>query len=223
MSFYKLLQQATTKERQELLQCQLVNDALNGNMTLNQYVAFLNQAYHHVSHTTPLLMAAGSRICSSQEWLRDALAQYVQEELGHQEWILNDIEACGYDSEKARHSTPNRATELMIAYAYHIIDRVNPIGFFAMVHVLEGTSIKVADQAASGIAQSTGLPSNAFSYLRSHGALDIEHVAFFEKLMDRIEDKNDQQFIIHCAKNFYHLYADVYRSVEASQALSIAA
>ena len=223
MSFYQTLLDATQLEREQLLQSPLIHDALKGKMSTEQYVSFLNQAYHHVKHTTPLLMAAGARLPSSKESLRNALAEYIEEELGHQEWVLNDIKSCGYDAEKARHSIPNRATELMVAYAYHIIDRVNPVGFFGMVLVLEGTSIKVADKAARCIAQSTGLPDTAFSYLRSHGALDIEHVAFFERLMNTIEDKDDQQLIIHCAKNFYHLYADVYHSVAPEQALPLAA
>lgn len=222
-NFYQILLDATQQERQQLLDCQLIHDALDGNMKRDQYVAFLAQAYHHVKHTTPLLMAAGSRLPSSKEWLREALAEYVEEELGHQEWVLNDIAACGYDAEKARLSTPNRATELMVAYAYHIIDRVNPVGFFGMVLVLEGTSVKVADQAADCIAASAGLTNKAFSYLRSHGALDIEHVAFFEGLMNKIDDPEDQVQIIHCAKQFYHLYADVYRSVEPQQALALLA
>lgn len=223
MRFFQTLQQATSAERQQLLDSELVSDALAGRVTRERYVAFLNQAYHHVKHTTPLLMAAGSRLPGNKEWLRNALAEYVEEELGHQEWVLNDIEVCGYDKEKARASVPNRPTELMVAYAYHVIDRVNPVGFFGMVHVLEGTSVKVADTAASAIAKSTGLPSTAFSYLSSHGALDVQHVKFFEDLMDRIEDEEDRQLIIHCARNFYHLYADVYRSVEAGQALALAA
>jgi len=223
MSFFQTLQQATSTERQQLLECDLVRDVFAGVLTREHYVAFLNQAYHHVRHTTPLLMAAGSRMPGDKEWLRNALAEYIEEELGHQEWVLNDIAACGYDPEKARHGAPNRATEMMVAYAYHIIDRVNPVGFFGMVHVLEGTSVSVADEAANCIARSTGLPEKAFSYLRSHGALDVEHVAFFENLMDRIEDEADQQLIIHCARNFYHLYADVYRSVQPEQALPLAA
>ncbi|WP_101758137.1 TenA family transcriptional regulator [Oceanicoccus sp. KOV_DT_Chl] len=223
MSFYQTLIAATQNEREYLLSSPLVHEAVNGNMSREHYVAFLNQAYHHVKHTTPLLMAAGSRIPGNKEWLRNALAEYIEEELGHQEWVLNDITACGFDAEKARQSTPNRATELMVAYAYHIIERVNPIGFFGMVHVLEGTSITVADNAAKGIIQATGLPEKAFSYLRSHGALDIEHVAFFKNLMNKIEDKEDQKLIIHCAKNFYHLYADVYRSIAPEQASPLAA
>lgn len=223
MSFFQVLQSSTTKQREQLIGSPLVKEALAGAMTTETYVAFLQQAYHHVRHTTPLLMAAGSRLPASKEWLRNALAEYVEEELGHQEWILSDIGVCGFDAERARHSTPNRATEVMVAYAYHIIDRVNPVGFFGMVHVLEGTSITVADQAAECIAKSTGLPASGFSYLRSHGALDIAHVKFFEDLMDKISEPDDQQLIVHCAKNFYHLYADVYSSVDAAQAQTLVA
>jgi pyrroloquinoline quinone (PQQ) biosynthesis protein C len=223
MSFFQTLSDSTKNERAALLDSPLVHEAMGGRMGVDQYVAFLCQAFHHVKHTVPLMMAAGSRLPQEQEWLRVAVAEYVEEELGHQEWILSDIAACGYDPEKARISVPNRATEMMIAYAYYVIDRVSPIGFFGMVHVLEGTSITVADQAAACIAKSTGLSPKAFSYLTSHGALDIEHVKFFQGVMDKIDNENDQRLIIHCAKNFYHLYADVYRSVESAQALSLAA
>ena len=223
MSFFQTLQDSTQTERAQLLDCSLVHDALAGRLSRDQYVAFLCQAYPHVKHTVPLLMAAGSRLPDDKEWLRVALAEYVEEELGHQEWILSDIAACGYDPEKARHSIPNRATEVMVAYAYYMVDRLNPVGFFGMVHVLEGTSVQVATQAASAIAKSTGFSKQAFSYLDSHGSLDIEHVKFFERLMDKIEDERDQQLIVHSARNFYHLYGDVYRSVEAGQALSLAA
>lgn len=223
MSFFQTLQSETVQERALLLDNPLVHRAMAGEMCVEQYVAFLCQAYHHVKHTTPLLMAAGARIPEQQEWLRTALAEYVEEELGHQEWILNDIEACGYDREKARQSMPTRATEMMVAYAYYVIDRVDPIGFFGMVHVLEGTSVTVADEAAGCIARSTNLPKNAFTYLSSHGALDIEHVKFFENLMNKIENPQQQDLIIHCARNFYHLYAGVYSSVNAEHALSLAA
>ena len=223
MTFFQILQDSTHSERSQLTDRTLVCDALAGRMQVDQYVSFLCQAFHHVKHTVPLLMAAGSRMPAQKEWLREALADYVAEELGHQEWILNDISACGYDPDKVRRSTPNRATEMMVAYAYYLIDRVNPVGFFGMVHVLEGTSILVADQAARRIGESTGLSRKAFSYLTSHGALDIEHVKFFEDLMNRISDSGDQQLIIHCARHFYHLYGEVFQSVEAEQAESLAA
>ena len=54
--------------------------------------------------------------------------------------------------------------------------RRNPVGFFGMVHVLEGTSVALALHAADRIQQALGLPTRAFTYLRSHGELDQEHI-----------------------------------------------
>ena len=218
MTFMDRLNRETQEERDYLLSSPIILRALSGDITLHDYVAFLTQAYHHVKHTVPLLMATGARIPHDREWLRDAVAEYIEEELGHQEWILNDIAACGVDKEAVRDSTPSAATELMVAYAYDTIQRVNPIGFFGMVHVLEGTSITIADKAADAIGDALGLPAKAFSYLRSHGALDIEHCAFFESLMVRISDPADQDQIVHSARMFYNLYAGIFRTLPAGVA-----
>jgi pyrroloquinoline quinone (PQQ) biosynthesis protein C len=222
MNFYDEIQQETIEQRNYLLSSPIITDCLNGQLTLEDYVAFLQQAYHHVKHTTPLLMAAGARIPEQKEWLREAVAEYIEEELGHQEWILNDIAACGYNKEKARHNTPNLSTELMVSYAYDMINRINPLGFFGMVNVLEGTSINIADSAADKIQEALDLPDNAFSYLRSHGALDQDHIKFYEGLMNRIDDSAEQQVIINSAKNFYVLYANIFRELSPDQAQSIA-
>jgi len=122
-----------------------------------------------------------------------------------------------------RNSRPSVPAEVMVSYAYDMINRVNPLGFFGMVHVLEGTSISIADHAATRIRESLSLPKKAFSYLYSHGALDLEHVQFFENLMNRIENPADQELIVHAANVFYGLYGDVFRSLEASNAPALAA
>ncbi len=213
MGFFDTLCQQTDVERQHLFSAPIINQAMRGEVTLDLYIAFLTQAYHHVKHTVPLLMAVGSQLPEQYEWLREAVAEYIEEELGHQEWILNDIAACGHDKELVRNSRPNSATELMVAYAYDMVFRVNPLGFFGMVHVLEGTSIATADNAATAIQNALFLPDKAFSYLRSHGALDQEHVKFFEALMNRIDNPEAQQLIIHSSKMFYRLYGDIFRSL----------
>lgn len=223
MNFFEILKSETEKERGELISAPIIINCLEGNITLDDYVAFLCQAYHHVKHTVPLLMAVGSRLSEEKEWLRVAVAEYIEEETGHQEWILNDIAVCGYDKEIVRRSTPNFATELMVSYAYDTVNRINPLGFFGMVHVLEGTSINLADMAANKIRETLQLPEKAFSYLYSHGSLDQEHVKFFEGLMNRIEDKNEQDQIIHSAKAFYKLYGDIFRSLNPDHGISIAA
>ncbi len=211
--FFEILKTETSEDKVHLLSAPIIERALSGNVTLEDYLSFLTQAYHHVKHTVPLLMAAGARLPEEKEWLREAIAEYIEEELGHQEWILNDIAACGFDKERVRAGQCSHETELMVAYAYDMINRVNPVGFFGMVHVLEGTSVTTADIAADGIQKALKLPNKAFSYLRSHGALDQSHVAFFEGLMNRIDSRSEQALIIRSAKQFYKLYGDIFRGL----------
>lgn len=219
MSFFDTLKAGTALERQQLFATPIIQDALHGQASTGQYLAFLEQAYHHVRHTVPLLMACGSRLGPQQEWLRSAMAEYIEEEVGHQEWILSDITACGGDADAVRSGQPHASTELMVAYAYHQIDRGNPVGFLGMVHVLEDTSTALATHAAETLRGALGLPPAAFSYLNSHGALDISHVAFFEELVNRLTDPADQHAVLHVARRMYQLYGDVFRSLPQANAL----
>jgi len=213
MTFHEQLLTATQTERDALLTIPFIREGAAGRLGLSSYLAFLEQAYHHVKHTVPLLMACGSRIPRHQEWLRTAVAEYIGEEIGHQEWILNDIHAAGGDAARVRHGQPSNATEVMVAYAYDIVTRRNPIGFFGMVLVLEGTSVALACNAAEQIQQSLGLPVSAFSYLRSHGTLDVEHMGHFRELMNQLQATADQEAVIHCAKIFYQLYGAIFSSL----------
>ncbi len=220
MAFYDELLKATEAEREELLSLPLITQGAEGRISLATYVAFLTQAYHHVQHTTPLLMTCGGCLPAKYEWLRTAIGEYIEEEMGHQEWVLDDIATCGGDKEAVRlgkspAAQASQATEFMVAYAYDMIHRVNPIGFFGMVLVLEGTSTAVATQAGEKLMQSLNLPKKAFSYLLSHGSLDISHVSFYESLVNQITDAEDQAMLIHSAKNFYKLYGDIFRDIEA--------
>ena len=115
-----------------------------------------------------------------------------------------------------RVETPILPTELMVSYVYDQINRCNPVSFFGMVNVLEGTSIALATQAAGIIKGELGLPPQAFSYLTSHGSLDIEHIAFYEKLMNRLDEPADKAAVVHTAKVVYRLYGDMFRSLPLS-------
>ncbi|MFZ0107142.1 MAG: iron-containing redox enzyme family protein [Thiobacillus sp.] len=216
MSFYESLLEQTREERDYLLGAPIIRQVLDGTVTLESYVAFLGQAYHHVKHTVPLLMACGARLPERLEWLRSAVAEYIQEENGHEKWILDDIRACGGDAELVRNGVPKLPTELMVGYVYDRIARDNPVSFFGMVNVLEGTSIELATRAAGIIQDRLGLPPSAFSYLASHGSLDLEHIELFKGLMNRLDDPADKAAVVHTARVVYRLYGDMFRSLPLS-------
>ena len=215
MSFFDTLQEATHQERHELFNLPIILDALEGRVSLQSYRAFLTQAYYHVRHTVPLMRACKQALPERNRWLDGPLEEYAEEEQGHDEWILDDIRACGGNADAVRNGAPGHATEVMVAYAYDTIHRRNPVGFFGMVHVLEGTSVSLALMAADQIQKALGLPDAAFSYLRSHGTLDREHTAHFELLMNQVQDPDDQEAIVHAARAFYRLYGEVFRSLPA--------
>jgi heme oxygenase len=223
MSFHDQLLRQSADARQGLLSTPIIQGCLRGEVSLPSYLAFLREAYHHVRHTVPLLQATQAALPPRHAWLRGPLDAYIEEETGHDEWILSDIAACGADAEAVRHGPPGHATEVMVAYAYDTIARRNPLGFFGMVHVLEGTSVSLALLAADAIQLPLRLPDAAFSYLRSHGALDVEHTAHFAQLMDRVDDPQDQADIVHAARAFFRLYGDVFRSLPLPQAEEVPA
>ncbi|VTU21836.1 TenA family transcriptional regulator [Variovorax sp. RA8] len=218
MSFYETLLKQTDDARSGLLTAPIIQGCLRGEVSLPSYVAFLREAYHHVRHTVPLLRACKAALPERHAWLRGPLDEYIEEEQGHDGWILDDIRACGGDADAVREGMPGHAAEVMVAYAYDMIARRNPLGFFGMVHVLEGTSVSLALLAADQIQQSLALPDGAFSYLRSHGTLDQEHTAHFAMLMNVIEDPRDQADIVHAARAFFRLYGDVFRDLPLPQA-----
>ena len=213
MSFFDRLQEATHQERTELFNLPIIRNALEGDVSLESYRAFLEQAYYHVRHTVPLMMACGARLPLRLEWLREAVCEYIDDEDGHEQWVLNDIEVCGGDRNAVRNGHPSLPIELMVSFLYDLIARDNPVGLFGMVNVLEGTSIALATHAAGSIRERLELPESAFTYLSSHGSLDIEHMQTYRLLMNQLEDPGDQAAVIHASKVVYRLYADMFRGL----------
>jgi pyrroloquinoline quinone (PQQ) biosynthesis protein C len=212
--YFDDLTSETATARQALITQPLIQRALTGNVTRAHYLEFLKQAYHHVRHTVPLLMACGQRIDSDRPWLRDAIIHYIDEEVGHDDWILQDIDRAGGDAAAVRNSQPSHATDVMVAYAYDGIQRRNPLIFFGMGFVLEGTSVQLALRAADRLMAALDLPPKAFTYLTSHGEIDREHTKDFETLVNRFDQAQDRHDVTQAANSFYRLYADVFGEIE---------
>jgi len=60
------------------------------------------------------------------------------------------------------------------------------------------------------------LPETAFSYLSSHGALDIGHMETYRRLMNSLDDPEDQAAVIRASKVVYALYTDMFRNLSRS-------
>lgn len=218
-TFFEQIETCSAADRQRLEQVPAVARCLAGQVEMLTYQAFLVEAYHHVRHTVPLLMACGSRLPQRLEWLREAIVRYIEEEVGHQDWILNDLQQLGIDKEQVRCGRSSIATELMVSYAYDSIARGNPVSLFGMIYTLEKTSSTIATYAAEQISGTLELPPQAMSYLVSHGSLDVVHMQDFEKLMNRLTEAADREAVLHAVKVFYPLYTRIFAELPISEGI----
>lgn len=212
-AFSQQLLDATAPRQRALFEIPFVAAAVEGRLSLDAYVAFLEQAYHHVSHTVPLLEAAQRAFPNRLSWLADEFDRYIEEESGHDEWVLDDIRACGGDPEVVRQGEPGPACRAMVRHAYERIEAGVPIDFLGMVHVLEGTSVRGATRAAEMLQRNLGLPTHAFTYLTTHGDVDTDHVDFFASLVDRLDVESDRRAVLAASDRFFTLYGDVFREL----------
>ncbi|MGD9812158.1 MAG: AMP-binding protein [Sphingobium sp.] len=210
--FFERLHAATLPARARFGMTPQLRAGLSGDISRETYIAYLTQAYHHVRHTVPLLEEALARLGHRLE-LADALRDYIGEETGHEQWILEDISEAGGDAGQAASSGPSAATQAMVDHAYKVIREGNPVGFFGMVYVLEGTSVALATQGADAVARRLELPPQAFTYLTSHGALDQDHLKGLADLLNGLDNPADQQAVIDMANAVYDLFGAVFASI----------
>jgi acyl-coenzyme A synthetase/AMP-(fatty) acid ligase len=210
--FFERLCTETTPARTRLLSVPQLQAGLAGRISRDMYLDYLAQAYHHVRHTVPLMRLARSGL-AAQPMLVQALDEYIEEEDGHEQWVLNDIRAAGGNADAVVTQGSSPATQRMVDHAYAILRGGNPVAFFGMVFVLEGTSIALASNGAEAVRSSLGLPSSAFTYLTSHGALDQDHMRFFETLMNHLDDRADQEAIIAMANDIFDLFGGIFAAI----------
>jgi pyrroloquinoline quinone (PQQ) biosynthesis protein C len=209
MNFYDRLLAETAEARSNFISLPLIGRALNGDVSRQLYLEYLAQAYHHVRHTCPLLALAASR--TGDDRYQGALFTYLDEEKGHQDWILDDIRALGGDAAAVARGKPGIACRLMVSYAYYAIDWISPYSLLGMVHVLEGMSVNLAESAAAAIQRRFGLTEErGVRYLRSHGALDIQHLSFLQSFLNGIGDRAAEEAIVDSANMFYRLYSGIF-------------
>jgi pyrroloquinoline quinone (PQQ) biosynthesis protein C len=204
----------TAAARREFIALPLIQQVLANGAPEDLYVDFLGQAYHHVKHTAPLMALAAARCGAADRRYQAALFDYIAEERGHEEWILEDIAALGADAEAVRNGSPRLPCKTMVGHAFYLVDRVSPYGLLGMIHVLEGMAVALASNAVRAMRRTVATPGDAgFKYLTTHSDLDVGHAQFFEQLIDDI-DPAHLPLVIECTRDFYALYGNLFRELD---------
>jgi pyrroloquinoline quinone (PQQ) biosynthesis protein C len=214
--FFDVLTAQTEATRAAFFSTPMLLEAAQNGVERGLYINYLTEAYHHVRHTCPLLAAALGRCGQGDEMLREALIEYIDDEKGHERWILNDIEAIGGPNARSAACSHegSLAVRAMVGYVYYAIDRISPYAMLGMVFVLEGTSVDIASIAAGSIAKRLDIPpTKGFSYLTSHGAVDQDHIRFYRDLVNKIVCPEKQAIIIDTANMVYRLWGQMFNDL----------
>lgn len=205
-SFFITLLETTDASRREFEAIPRMNSMLARGLTLPEYKAFLHDLYYVVWHFVPILAAAASRVPDQFRQVRYELYERIEEEKGHDLWVLEDVEAVGGHVDRVRNLLPSAPMQCMIAYNYYCAERLHPCSVLGMLYSLEVIASAYALTLAQSIAKAIGRDVDApgFRFLLSHSTMDQDHVAKLNVLMKTIDDPAGQEAVISATQvNFY--------------------
>ena len=175
-------------------------DIVAHGVSVDRYRKLLLELYHVVWHFNPVCAAAASRIDDRHQAVRYFLYQHMQEEKGHEEWVMNDLEAIGVSRQQALAYQPSRLMLGFNGYNYWAADRKHPLSVLGMLYVLEVVASVYGGSLAAAIRESLLLESDrGVSFISSHAELDAQHMVELRVVLNSVQDDEAKGAIIESA------------------------
>lgn len=155
------------------------------------YSQFLIHLHHVIRASVPLMEAARRRsleratsdpVCAG---LAEYFAAHIDEERGHDDWALDDLDATGVGRAAALASVPPAQTAAVAGAQYYWIEHHHPVALLGYIFVLEDGPAD-ADRFLDELRVRSGFPESAFRTMRHHGRLDVGHRDELDRLVDRL-------------------------------------
>jgi Iron-containing redox enzyme len=122
------------------------------------------------------------------------LDQHIREEMGHDEWLLEDLEDLGVQKTQVFSNLPSPTAAFLVGAQYYWIEHCDPIALLGYIAIMEGYPISLA--TVERLSNQTKLPSSAFRTLRIHASLDQLHRDEFDSFLDTLHLTSPQFTLI---------------------------
>lgn len=175
-------------------------------LSLERYRKFLLELYHVVWNFNPICAAAASRLTDKHKNIRYFLYEHMEEEKGHEDWVLNDLEVMGVTRSQALSYIPSMQILGMNGYNYWAADRRHPCSVLGMIYALEVVASVYGGPMTTAITDSLLLQEDrGISFISSHATMDAEHMAELRLVLNKLgEDSEAQDGIVESTVfNFY--------------------
>ena len=185
----------------------VVLDAVAHGMPVERYRRLLLELYHVVWHFNPICAAAASRVPDSHRQVRYFLYEHMHEESGHEQWVMNDLEAVGVSVAAILEHPPSPYTLALVGYNHWAADRRHPCAVLGMLYTLEVIASVYGGTFAAAIRDALLLEGErGVSFINSHATMDAEHMVTLRQVLGTLVDEAAREAVIESALlNFHHI------------------
>lgn len=211
MSFFITLIEMTDMERRSFENIPKVHSMIHHGLTLPEYEVFLHDIYHIVWHFCPIMASAAARCGDDFRQVRYQLYENIEEEKGHEEWVLEDVAAIGSDVAAVRSLPPSAPVQGMIGFNYYACEHIHPCSVLGMLYTLEVISSVYGGRAATSVSRALGMtPPHGFKFLESHASMDLDHMANLKNLIKTIGDTSAQNAIVNATRTNFWMFGQIF-------------
>ena len=112
------------------------------------------------------------------------LEEHVDEELGHDETLLDDLEVLGFDRASVLERMPPPAVAGLVGSQYYWILHHHPVAFLGFVALMEG--YPPTPELIETLIERTGYPREVFRTYIEHAELDPGHRDHLDSTLDAL-------------------------------------
>lgn len=162
------------------------------------YIRYLIQSHHYVVAAVPLMkFALSTDYAAADPVFRQYLTGHIEEEAGHDRWIVNDLGELGVREEVLAQQPPFAETCQMAGAAYYGIAHRHPVSILGYIYALE--SAPVTADFLDDMARRCDVPRSAMFTLSEHGAHDVDHSADAAAMIERYQGQERVELAIRDA------------------------
>jgi len=161
---------------------------------------FLVLQHQIIRATVPLTVAAleESRALPEDDPLAEPLAAYleehVDEELHHDDQLLDDLELLGLDRETVLGRMPPPAVATLVGCQYYWLHHFHPLAFLGYIGFMEGYPPTL--ELVETLIERTSYPRPAFQTFAEHAELDPGHRDHLDRVLDALPLTQEEETVL---------------------------
>jgi hypothetical protein len=164
------------------------------------YPAMLFSIHSMARASVPLMKAAVDRLRAMSAvdptvaLLIGYFVRQIPQETGHDDWLLEDLEALGLSREQVLARMPPPTVAALVGAQYYWIFHHHPVALLGYILVVESEppSVELIDRTIA----KTGLPRDAFRSFFRHAVLEPAHNDALDCLLDALPLSREQHGLI---------------------------